>query len=143
MIRFLLGAATAALICLSGPTIADEVKGATAVKVKDPRRGSMPELVTAYGTATPTSSATQTASFQRDGMVSELYVEVGDQFKMGDKLLDFGASPAAVVAYEQVVSSIPLPALVPLIHGAPADVRESLSMGSRMPRASEFLPVAS
>jgi RND family efflux transporter MFP subunit len=34
-------------------------------------------------------------------MVSELYVEVGDQFKMGDKLLDFGASPAAVVAYEQ------------------------------------------
>jgi len=101
MIRFLLSAAAAALIFLNGAAIADEVKGAAAVKVQDPKRGSIPELIYAYGTATPTSSATQTASFQRDGMVSELYVEVGDQFKMGDKLLDFGASPAAVVAYEQ------------------------------------------
>jgi RND family efflux transporter MFP subunit len=101
MIRFLLSAAAAALIFLNGAAIADEVKGAAAVKVQDPKRGSIPELIFAYGTATPTSSATQTASFQRDGMVSELYVEVGDQFKMGDKLLDFGASPAAVVAYEQ------------------------------------------
>ena len=101
MIRFLLSAAAAALIFLNGAAIADEVKGAAAVKVQDPKRGSIPELIFAYGTATPTSSATQTESFQRDGMVSELYVEVGDQFKMGDKLLDFGASPAAVVAYEQ------------------------------------------
>jgi len=100
MIRLLLGAAFVALLCLPGPAIADEVKGAAAVKVQDPKRGSIPELIFAYGTAGPTSSAQQTASFQRDGMVSELYVEVGDQFKKGDKLLDFGASPAAVVAYE-------------------------------------------
>ncbi|HEY6258359.1 MAG TPA: efflux RND transporter periplasmic adaptor subunit [Xanthobacteraceae bacterium] len=91
---------TAALVCLSGPAIADEVKGAAAVKVQDPKRGSIPELIVAYGTATPTSSATVTESFQRDGRVSEIFVEVGDQFKMGDKLLDFGASPAAVVLYE-------------------------------------------
>jgi protoporphyrinogen oxidase len=31
----------------------------------------------------------------------------------------------AVIAYEEVVSSIPLPALIPLIEGAPADVREA------------------
>jgi RND family efflux transporter MFP subunit len=105
MIRFLLGAATAALICLHGAAIADEVKGAAAVKVQDPKRGSIPELIYAYGTATPTSSATQTESFQRDGMVSEIYVEVGDQFKKGDKLLDFGASPSAVVAYEQALTT--------------------------------------
>jgi membrane fusion protein (multidrug efflux system) len=105
MIRFLLGAATAALICLHGAAIADEVKGSAAVKVQDPKRGSIPELIYAYGTATPTSSATQTESFQRDGMVSDIFVEVGDQFKKGDKLLDFGASPAAVVAYEQALTT--------------------------------------
>jgi RND family efflux transporter MFP subunit len=105
MIRFLSGAGSVALICLSAPAIGDEVKGATVVKVQDPKRGSIPELIYAYGMAVPTSSATQTASFQRDGMIAELYVEVGDQFKQGDKLLDFGASPAAVVTYKQALTT--------------------------------------
>jgi RND family efflux transporter MFP subunit len=101
MIRFLLSAAIASLICLHGPAIADEVKGSAAVKIQDPKRGSIPDLVYAYGTATPTSAATVTASFQRDGQIADIFVEVGDQFKKGDQLLDFGAAPAAVVAYEQ------------------------------------------
>jgi RND family efflux transporter MFP subunit len=105
MIR-LLSAAIASLVFLHGPALADEVKGAAAVKVQDPKRGSIPELIVAYGAAVPTSSATQTASFQRDGMISEIYVEIGDQFKKGDKLLDFGASPAAVVAYEQALTAL-------------------------------------
>jgi RND family efflux transporter MFP subunit len=108
MIRFLPGAALMALIFLHGAAVADEVKGAAAVKVQDPKRGSIPELIYAYGTATPTSSASQTASFQRDGQVAEIFVEVGDQFKMGDKLLDFGAAPAAVVAYEQAKTTLSL-----------------------------------
>jgi RND family efflux transporter MFP subunit len=108
MIRFLLGAVSMALICLSVPAIADEVKGAAAVKVQDPKRGSIPELIDAYGMAVPTSSGQQTASFQRDGMVAEIYVEVGDQFKAGDKLLDFGASPQAVVTYKQAQTTVAL-----------------------------------
>jgi len=40
-----------------------------------------------------------------------------------ERLLYF--ANGAVVAYEQVVSSIPLPALVPLIDGAPTDVRHA------------------
>src|ERR1700736_5829138 len=101
MIRFVLSAATAALIFLSGSASADEVKGSAAVKVQDPKRGSIPDVVYGYGSATPSSGATVTASFQRDGQISDIFVEVGDQFKIGDPLLDFGASPAAVVAYEQ------------------------------------------
>jgi RND family efflux transporter MFP subunit len=101
MIRLLLGAALASLICLHGSAIAEEVKGYALVKVQDPKRGSIPDMVYGYGTATPTSAATVTASFQRDGQVADIFVEVGDQFKMGEPLLDFGASPAAVVAYEQ------------------------------------------
>ena len=101
MIRLLPGAVLAALICLYGSAIAEEVKGYALVKVQDPKRGSVPDMVYGYGTATPTSAATVTASFQRDGQVADIFVEVGDQYKMGDPLLDFGASPAAVVAYEQ------------------------------------------
>src|SRR5258708_6014731 len=108
MIRFLLSAAIAALVFLNGSAGAEEVKGYASVKVQDPKRGSIPDLVVGYGTATPTSSATQTASFQRDGMVSEIYLEAGDQFKMGDSFLDFGASPAAVVAYEQAKTTLSL-----------------------------------
>jgi RND family efflux transporter MFP subunit len=105
MIRHLLGAALASLIFLQGSAIADEVKGIATVKVQDPKRGSIPDMVYAYGTATPSSSATVTASFQRDGQVADILVEVGDQFKKGDTILDFGASPAAVVAYEQAKTS--------------------------------------
>src|SRR5258708_2225028 len=101
MIRFLLSAAIASLIFLNGSAGAEEVKGYALVKVQDPKRGSIPDLVVGYGTAMPTSAATVTASFQRDGQVADILLEVGDQFKMGDPLLDFGAAPAAVVAYEQ------------------------------------------
>ncbi|HLH99133.1 MAG TPA: efflux RND transporter periplasmic adaptor subunit [Xanthobacteraceae bacterium] len=88
----------------SSPAVAQEAKSdakALQVAVMDPKRGSIPELVNAYGTATPTSAATVTESFQRDGQVTDVFVEVGDQVKMGDPLLDFGASPTAVLNYEQ------------------------------------------
>jgi hypothetical protein len=39
MIRLLPGAALAALICLHGFAIAEEVKGYALVKIQDPKRG--------------------------------------------------------------------------------------------------------
>jgi RND family efflux transporter MFP subunit len=54
------------------------------------------------------SENTLTRSFQRDGQVSNIMVEVGDQFKKGEPLLDFGASPAALVAYEQAKTTLRL-----------------------------------
>jgi RND family efflux transporter MFP subunit len=108
MIRFLLCAAIAALIALNGAVKADEVRGIAKVKVQDPKRGSVPEVVYAHGQATPTQGAMKTESFQRDGQVTDIMVEVGDQFKQGDTLLDFGASPSAVVQYEQAKTSLEL-----------------------------------
>ena len=108
MIRYVVSVAFASLFCLSGPALADEVKGFALVQVQDPVKGALPHMVYAHGTATTTQGATVNASFQRDGQVSEIYVEVGDQFKMGDPLLDFGASPAAVVAYEQAKTTLTL-----------------------------------
>jgi RND family efflux transporter MFP subunit len=97
----LLSAVIVSPIFLNGSAVANEVKGVAAVRVQDPKRGSIPDMVYGYGSATPSSASTVTARFQRDGQVANISVEVGDQFKKGDQLLNFGASPAAVVAYEQ------------------------------------------
>jgi RND family efflux transporter MFP subunit len=85
---------------------AAEVKGSARVQVADPKKGSILDLIPGYGIVE--SDNTLTRSFQRDGQVSDLMVEVGDQFKKGDPLLNFGASPAALVAYEQAKTSLRL-----------------------------------
>src|SRR6202030_4446444 len=69
-------------------------------------RGSVNDLIVGYGIVE--SENILTKSFQRDGQVSDVLVEVGDQFKKGDPLLNFGASPAAVVAYEQAKTTLRL-----------------------------------
>jgi RND family efflux transporter MFP subunit len=108
MIRLLLVAVLAALIVQSAAVKADEVRGIATVNVQDPKKGSIPNVIYAYGMANPTQGATATQSFQRDGQVSDIVVEVGDQFKKGDKLLDFGASPAAVIQYKQALTKLTL-----------------------------------
>jgi RND family efflux transporter MFP subunit len=104
MIR-VLSVVLALLIVWPAPVSA-EVKGFALVQVRDPARGSVPDIVTAYGIVE--SENTLTRSFQRDGQVSNIMVEVGDQFKKGEPLLDFGASPAAVIAYEQAKTALRL-----------------------------------
>ena len=88
-----------------GPAAA-EVKGYALVQVSEPKRGSIPDLVMGYGVVE--SDNTLTRSFQRDGQVADIMVEVGDQFKKGDPLLNFGPAPAAVVAYEQSKTALRL-----------------------------------
>ena len=105
MLRFLLPVALIALVLSDGSASAD-VKGIALVQVEDPKRGSIPETVVGYGVVE--SENTLTRSFQRDGQVANIMVEVGDQFKKGDPLLDFGASPAAVVAYEEAKTALRL-----------------------------------
>src|SRR3977135_4751297 len=108
MNRFLPSAAIVSMIFLPRAAHGQEIKGVALVQAQDPKRGSIPDLVYGYGSAAPSSGSTLTASFQRDGRVSDIMVQVGDQFKMGDTLLDFGASPAAVVAYEQATPALTL-----------------------------------
>jgi RND family efflux transporter MFP subunit len=85
---------------------ADEVRGTALVKVEDPQQGSIPEIVPGRGMVEPENVRNQ--SFQRDGQVTDIMVEVGDRFKKGDALIDFGASPAAVIAYEQAKTALRL-----------------------------------
>ncbi len=72
-----LSAALVALVGLSSPT---------GVKAQ-----SIPEVVYAYAKARPVSSAPVTQSFQRDGMIADIFVKAGDQFKQRGRLLEFGA----------------------------------------------------
>jgi membrane fusion protein (multidrug efflux system) len=83
-----------------------EVKGYALVQVAEPKRGTVPDVVMGYGVVE--SDNTLTRSFQRDGQVADIMVEVGDQFKKGDPLLNFGPAPAAVVAYEQSKTALRL-----------------------------------
>src|ERR1700692_4174187 len=103
MIRFLLSLALVAVMLLHGAARA-EVKGIALVQVQDPKRGSLPETLVGHGVAE--SENTVTRSFQRDGQITNIRVEVGDQFKKGDPLLDVGAAPAAVIAYEQAKTAL-------------------------------------
>jgi RND family efflux transporter MFP subunit len=105
MMRFLLPVTLISLILLPGSARA-EVKGLALVQIGAPKRGSIPDIIVGYGIVE--SENTLTRSFQRDGQVSNIMVEVGEQFKKGDPLLDFGASPAAVVAYEQAKTALTL-----------------------------------
>ncbi len=73
-----------------------------------PHRGSVPETVTAYGTATPGPGTTTTLSLPRAGRVQDLSAEAGVPVRAGDKLLTFGASPASVQAYDQAVAALGL-----------------------------------
>jgi len=97
-------------ICLAFAQVtgraAAEVKGFALVQVADPKRGTIPDVVMGYGLVE--SDNTLTRSFQRDGQVADVMVEVGDQFKKGDPLLNFGPAPAAVVAYEQSKTALRL-----------------------------------
>jgi membrane fusion protein, multidrug efflux system len=105
MFRLIL-AATVALIVFHGYARADEeeIQGIALVKVEDPKKGTIPDLVFGYGTISPSSGSSSTFSFQRDGLVSKFYVEIGDPVKKGDKLLDYETAPDVVTSYQQAVA---------------------------------------
>lgn len=72
------------------------------------RRGDVADTVTAYGTAAPAPGATTSLSLMRAGQIVNLAVSPGQSVRKGERLLDFGADPAALMAWEQAVSALAL-----------------------------------
>jgi RND family efflux transporter MFP subunit len=105
MNRFLMPLALISLMAWDGAARAD-VKPSALVQVGNPKRGSITQTLVGYGIVE--SENTRTRSFQRDGQVANIMVEIGDRFKKGDPLLEFGAAPAAIVAYEQAKTALRL-----------------------------------
>lgn len=99
----------ALFIALAGRVHAQSAETASVlVSTIMPHHGTVPETVTAYGTATPGPGTTTTLSLPRAGRVQELSAEAGARVHSGEKLLTFGASPSAVQAYDQAVAALAL-----------------------------------
>jgi RND family efflux transporter MFP subunit len=93
------------LAVLTGSALADEA-ASVAVETVVPGAGVAPDLVTAYGTAAPALDGGMTLSLQQDGRVLAIAVTPGETVRAGERLLDFGASAAAVSTYQQAVSAL-------------------------------------
>lgn len=62
--------------------------------------------MTAYGSAAPALDGGMTLSIQQEGRVLALAVTPGGTVHAGQRLLDFGASAAAVATYQQAISAL-------------------------------------
>jgi membrane fusion protein (multidrug efflux system) len=83
-----------------------EDPASVAVRTEAARQGAVPDLVTAYGSAAPALDGGMTLSIQQEGRVLALAVTPGETVHAGQRLLDFGASAAAVATYQQAVSAL-------------------------------------
>jgi len=78
------------------------------VWTQTPVRGSIPDTITAYGTAVPATNGGMTLSVQADGRVLQLFVTPGEAVHAGQRLLEFEISSAARSNYEQALSALEL-----------------------------------
>jgi RND family efflux transporter MFP subunit len=93
-------------ICTFGsPAFADDAVS-VAVETQQPHHGALPDILTAYGSAAPALDGGMTLSFQQEGRVVAITVTPGETVRAGTRLLDFGASAAAISTYEQAVSAL-------------------------------------
>lgn len=76
------------------------------VSVIPPVHGSLTETVTAYGTATPAVTGSQTLSVAQPGQVTQLAVVAGSSVRAGQSLLTFATAPSAVGSYTQAKTAL-------------------------------------
>jgi RND family efflux transporter MFP subunit len=96
------------LAACAGPPASAAVTPSVLVSTQTPVRGSIPDTVTAYGTAAPALNGGMTLSVQIDGRVLQLFVTPGEAVHAGQRLLDFEISAAARSNYEQALSALKL-----------------------------------
>lgn len=103
-VRALLVTAT---LLLPGAVWADEAPSVL-VQTTLPRRGSLPDTLTAYGTATAAIDGSMTLSIGREGRVRDFGVTPGEAVHAGDRLMDFAPSAQAISTFQQAVSALAL-----------------------------------
>jgi RND family efflux transporter MFP subunit len=100
-------AAMLASLLAPGIPHADETPSVL-VQTELPRQGTLPDVLSAYGSAMPALSGGMTLSVQQDGRVSAIAVTPGEKVRAGQRLLDVTASAAASSTYDQAVSALTL-----------------------------------
>lgn len=96
-----------ALLLTSAAVSADDAPSVL-VQTQTPQRGTLPEIITAYGTAVPAINGGMTLSVQAEGRVMHLLVTPGEAVHAEQALLEFQLSAAASSTYEQAQSALKL-----------------------------------
>jgi RND family efflux transporter MFP subunit len=93
--------------CSNGPG-SDTAAGTVSalVTAQPPHQGSLPHIVTAYGTAVPALDATSVLSIRAEGHVTHLDVIAGAAIARGQRLLSFALAPSAVATYRQAATAV-------------------------------------
>lgn len=92
-----------------GESVADSSSSDTvsaAVTTQAVHQGSLPDIVSAYGTAAPAIDAVSTLSIQAEGAVTQFDVTAGTTVHRGQRLLTFTLSPTAAAAYQQARTAL-------------------------------------
>lgn len=84
----------------------DEAKISAAVTTQAVHQGTLPDIITAYGTAAPAIDAATTLSVRVEGAVTQFDVTAGAVVRRGQHLLTFTLSPAAVATYQQAQTAL-------------------------------------
>jgi RND family efflux transporter MFP subunit len=89
-----------------GPSPAPPPMPSVLVTVVQPARGSLPNLVTAYGSAEPALDGSETLSVPQPGQVTRLAITPGSAVRKGQPLVVFSVDPMTLSAYQQAVSAL-------------------------------------
>lgn len=101
-------AAVGPLLALVFCSLAHADDAAALITTTPARQGSIPDIVTAYGLATPALEGGNAISLQQDGRVAAILVTQGERVRAGDRLMVFDLAPGAVSTYQQAVSAASL-----------------------------------
>ena len=96
----------ALLMSLSLTQASAAKEGSVLVTTMAPRQGSLPDIVTAYGTAGPALDSSMTISLQSQGRVLRFDVTPGEAVKAGQSLLEFGISESALGSERQAETAL-------------------------------------
>jgi len=76
------------------------------VRAIRPTRGSLPALVTAYGSVAPSVAGTRTFSEAQPGQIAQLLVAPGGSVRAGQPLAVFVTAPMSRSTYQQAVTAL-------------------------------------
>lgn len=84
----------------AGPTVAVDVRPA--------ERRALAETVTAYGVLEPDPDQVIAVSIPRAGLITRVWVELGERVEAGQHLLEIATAPDAVMQFQQAQSALDL-----------------------------------
>jgi RND family efflux transporter MFP subunit len=98
-------------LLLANTAIAEEAADAAkpvvaSVATVAARQGSLPRSISAWGSVVAAPDAASTLNIQTPGQVARWFVMAGESVRRGQTLLEFSATPAALVAYTQAVNAL-------------------------------------